>query len=403
MIIHEQNESLQALDSQQRAEFVPKQYFDVISRRTEKNRMQPALIFTADNLRSIKRYVEYVYRLPKSADEISEGHNFALLGLDANLVLRHYASLRKHAEAWDIIERESKRLGTQLEQFAKEFLAQGDHLLSALKSTAAYGRLSERLVDVMDDVTLQHLPYRVLDSKDQAQIVNVGVYLSFIREDIDEAKQDIATIKERAIWFTDAVVKQLRPEIDWLMQRLNNVEAEKIISTLRAEIEPMDGLIAQKSAEYQALVGYAFSGLAFGLIGVAITGGIYGAQAEQVRAEKNELICRRDALAQKIAAISPMIGSFEKTSLQIADLKFRLTEVQTAAKNLEDVWSMLGVYVEESEEEMRRIDTDIKLATFIHRFERVVRPWESIRGLSAQLSRIFNETLDEISRKGALR
>ncbi|WP_110972493.1 alpha-xenorhabdolysin family binary toxin subunit A [Pseudomonas huaxiensis] len=403
MISNIQNESLQALDIQQRAEFVPKQYFDVISSSAENNRMQPALIFSADNLKIIKRYVEYVYRLPKSAQEISEGHDFSLVGLDVQLVVNHYKNLRQHVEAWDIIERESKLLGTKLEQFASEFVAQGGHLVSALKSTKAYGLLSERLGNVMDDVTLQYQPYRALESSDKAQIGDVKDFLSFIKDDIAEARQDIASVKDRAVWFSNVVVRQLRPEIDGLMQRIKDSGGEKKIGELRKQIEPLDELIAQKSDEYQALVGYAFTGLAFGLIGVAITGGIYGAQAEAVRAEKNELISLRDRLAQQIAAINPMIGSIEKTSLQIADLKFRLTEVQMAAKNLEDVWSMLGVYVEESEEELLQIDTDLKLATFVHRFERVVRPWETIRGLSAHLSKIFNETLDEISRQGAIR
>ena len=98
-----------------------------------------------------------------------------------------------------------------------------------------------------------------------------------------------------------------------------------------------------------------------------------------------------------------MIGDLERTASQIADLKFRLTDVQTAAQNLEDVWGLLEVYAQESEEELGRIQTDIELARFIQRFDRVVRPWVRIRGLSVQLSRIFNTAIDEIRKEGVSR
>ena len=113
------------------------------------------------------------------------------------------------------------------------------------------------------------------------------------------------------------------------------------------------------------------------------------------------MVARREVLTEELATLNPLIGAFERIALQIEDLSFRLTDVQTAAKNLEDIWSQMDMYVGTSQTEMQQINSDIKLATFIHRFERVVRPWEKIRGLSAQLSKIFNETIDEISKEGA--
>lgn len=399
----EHNPSLRDLSVQQRAQYLPNQYFEVIANRTEDSRMQPALIFTADNLRTIKRYVDYVYRLPKTVDEISQGHDYSLLGIDPTLLHNHYTNLRRHADAWNLLERETKRLGAQLEHFAKQFVEQGDLLVKALTSLEGYGALSLRLEGVLDEVTLTRTTYQPLGEADREQIVKLGTYLAFVREDIAEARDEISVIKQRAIWFTDVVVKQLRPEVDGLMLRFKDVDAEKKVNELREQIAGLDARIEQMNGEYQALVGYAFTGLVFGPIGVAITGGIFGAKAEQVRYAKNELIARRETLAGLVASINPMIGGLEQTASQIADLKFRLTEVQTAVQNLEDVWRVLGVYVEESEEEMGLIDTDIELVRFIRRFDRVVRPWETIRGLSAQLSRIFNATIDQIRQEGVSR
>lgn len=399
----EQNPSLRDMSVQQRAEFAPKQYFGVIANDDVSSTMQPGLIFTADNLRVIKRYVDYVYRLPKDIDEITQGHDYSLLGIDPALFESHYKSLRKHADAWVVLERETKQLGGQLEHFADQFIQQGDLLVSALKKLDGYGRLSQRLSGVVDEVTLTRTTFQPLGREDRKQIVTLGSYLELIREDIAEVKLEIASIRGRASWFAEAVVKQLRPEVDGLMLRIKSVDVAKRINELRQQIAVLDVDIEQRNGEYQALVGYAFTGLLFGPIGVAITGGVFGSKAEEVRRAKNELIARRSGFAEAVAAINPMIGDLERTASQIADLKFRLTDVQTAAQNLEDVWGLLEVYAQESEEELGRIQTDIELARFIQRFDRVVRPWVRIRGLSVQLSRIFNTAIDEIRKEGVSR
>ncbi|NNJ14113.1 alpha-xenorhabdolysin family binary toxin subunit A [Pseudomonas putida CSV86] len=395
-----ENDSLQAMDAQQRAEFVPQQYFDVISRRADNNRMQPALIFTADNLRSIKRYVHYVLRLPKSIDEINGTHDLSLIGIDAAQVDRLYTNLRTHVETWDVLERETKSLGTRLEIFASSFITDGRTLIEKLEATEAFRTLKARLRDVVDEVSLARSGFRVLGKGERKQVADLRSHLGIIAEDIAEVRQQITAIKERAQWFADAVVRQLRPETDALNRQIKDISPEKLVDDLRQRLTPLDEEIEKMDASYQKLVGLAFTGLVFGPIGVAITGGIYGAQAEGVRAANNLLRRKRETLVQQIEAISPMVGVFETTTLQIADLKFRLTEVQTAAKNLEDVWNMLGVYVEQSGEELELIGTDIELATFMLRFERVLRPWHSIRDISSQLSKIFNETVDEISKEG---
>lgn len=398
-----ENDSLQALDTQQRAEFVPQQYFDVISRRADNNRMQPALIFTDDNLRSIKRYVHYVLRLPKSIEEINGAHDLSLLGIDAAQVHRLFTNLRTHVGAWDVLERETKSLGTRLEIFAQSFITDGGALITTLQQTEAFRTLRARLRDVVDEVSLARTGFSPLGEEDRKQVASIRSHLEFIAKDISDVRGSITAIKTRAQWFADVVVHQLRPETDALNRQIKDISPEKLIDDLRQQIAPLDKQIEDMDVSYQKLVGLAFTGLLFGPIGVAITGGIYGAQAEAVRAANNLLRRKREALVQQIQAISPMVAVFETTTLQIADLKFRLTEVQTAAKNLEDVWSMLGVYVEQSGEELALIDNDIELATFMLRFERVLRPWHSIREISSQLSKIFNETVDEITQEGTFK
>ena len=401
MTTKEQNESLQTLDAQQRAEFVPKQYFDVISKRADNNKMQPALIFTADNLKSIKRYVEYVLRLPKTVEEITGSHNLSLIGLDAEQVHGLYTNLRTHVGQWEVLERETKTLGTRLDLFAQNFIQDGETLLGKLQATEAFRALKGRLGDVVDEISLKRLRFTAMGEKDRQQVASVSQYLDLLRDHVADVKSATTALKDRAQWFSEAVVKQLRPEVDAVMGQIREVNPEQTAAELRKQIAVLDKEIELGDAEYKKLVGYAFTGLVFGPLGVAITGGVYGSQAEAARTRNRRRRRERELLIKDLGSINPMLGIFESTSLQIADLTFRLTEVQTAAKNLEDVWNMLDIYVQQSGEELGLINSDIQLATFMIRFERVIRPWHSIRDISAQLSKIFNETVSSISQQGA--
>lgn len=389
-----ENESLVGMDAQQKAERVPQQYFEAITGSASS--LDPALIFTRDNLLTIKRYASAVRRLPQDREQLQRAVNFELLGIDPEEIHRFYEDLRRHVQGWNVLEQETKTLGTQLDNFATNFTSDGQALLAAIRASDAMRNTG--LLRELDEQVLEQVQARRLEPEEHAQVVqSITEYLALIAEDIDLAITRITAVKARANRFARDVVDILRPKAEGLLSGLKGKADMEKLDEMNLRLLHLDQLITEKTEAYKSLVGYTLAGLWFGPVGVAITGGIYGTQAESVRAEKNQLIEQRGQLAEALLELAPEIGKFQITMTRLRDLESRLVDVETAAKNLEDVWNMLNVYADESQRELERIDTDVSLARFAIRFERVIRPWHQIRSKSRELSEIFNEIVDHYS------
>src|SRR5699024_6223628 len=116
-------------------------------------------------------------------------------------------------------------------------------------------------------------------------------------------------------------------------------------------IEERDLLIEEISRlkdEYKHYVGLAFTGLAIGIIGVIITGGIFGAKAEVIRKKKNELI-------EQVKKINIEIDVYAGLSLHLNTLYIELSEIEQfiedtnmALEHIEYVWQAILTEIEAS-------------------------------------------------------
>lgn len=386
-----ENESLVDMDVQQKAERVPQQYFEAITGSASS--LDPALIFTRENLLAIKRYASVVRRLPPDRESLQQSMNFVVLEIDPEGIHLFYEDLRRHVSGWNVLEQETKTLGTQLDNFATNFTSDGHALLKVIRESEAI-RNVKRLRE-LDEQALEHVQAIRLEPTERDQVVrSITEYLALIAEDISLAIERITSVKNRSNRFARDVVDNLRPKAEGLLRGFKGKADVETLDAMNQQLLLLDQMITEKTEAYTALVGYSLAGLWFGPVGVAITGGIYGSQAETVRKEKNQFIDQRKQLAEEIEELEPDIGRFQITMTLLRDLELRLVEVESAAKNLEDVWNTLSVYSDESQRDLERIDTDVSLARFAMRFERVIRPWQSIRSKSQQLSEVFNEVID---------
>lgn len=223
----------------------------------------------------------------------------------------------------------------------------------------------------------------------------VDVHLSVITEDIQDKLTGIRTVKALIDRFGDDITEILHPMAKSLLNRIGDGQVSEALAKVEADIAKLDTQIEAKLAEYNGLVGSAFYGLVFGAVGLLVTGGIYGAKAEKVRAAKNELISERQELAENRAVLLGGQSDFEIIRTLIVDMQFRLIDVGTAVKNLEDVWVLLEAYAKNSKKRVDNVSTQLELKKFVDGFQRVILPWENILGISSNISRLFNEVLNE--------
>lgn len=389
--VEQQAQPIDMLSTQQKAELLPQHYFNFIGNRTPK-RVQPALIFTEDNLMVIRRYVNRVRSLPATKAEIEAITNFSVLGVDVQPVHEFYEALRLHVYEWRQLERNTKALGVQLKIFADDMVVNGETLLTAMKATAAYARANSRAVELGGTLDLKPVP--LLDEERLEVATSISEHLRNLSVAIEKAVARINNVKQHAVLFADVIGDTLLPKANRLVRSTSKKVGQEKVNELNQRIDELDMRIAEHKASYDANVGFAFTGALLGPVGLIITGGTFGAKAEAIRKEKNKLVRERRAAAELLEALVPALASFEHVRTMMSDLQFRLADVEEAAKNLEDVWRQLKVFAETSLEGAGQITLDSQLRTFVLDFGNVIRPWGSIGDISHELSRLFNKVLE---------
>lgn len=380
------------LGIQERAELVPESYFNFISSHSPVKKIEPALIFTRSDLVRIKRYTHQVHRLPTEETVLARQQGCSEVGIDAEGILHFYKNLKRHADTWEELENYTKDLGAYIELFSEDFAASGNELIATLESTDGYQTLKSLTPELAKQRTQRHTPLNLEDRR--VVEVDVPTYLKELKLVIKILSNRVTTVTELCDHFSKQIGSVLVPTVEMLLKRVTAVDILARINTWREEVSALDLQIEQKDKEYSAFVGYSFTGLVFGPLGLLVTGGIYGAKAEDVRCQRGAMVAQRVEFNRKLSAISPLVGELEAQGSTLKDLKFLLTNVEAAAKNLEDVWRMLDAYIDHSETSLAGLRTDVAVAKFIWDFKKVLRPWQKIGSLSRELSKIFNEPVN---------
>lgn len=389
-IAMQEDSPIEQMDNISRVKTLPAQYFAFIESRLEGGQ-QVGTLLTAENLKAIKQYANQVHQLPRTQAEIENDFDYATLGLDATKVYDLYEALHRHVYEWDILERTIKQLGPEIESFADSLVNRGGTLLSNLESSDVFNALKRRRAEQGEDVYT-----RPLSEDERAQVAAIlAVGINEIVREIEDTGRRIDDVDRRANWFNNEIKRELKPRMVRLLRHFDdNVSLADVIER-RKQLDQWDEQIEQLKSEYDANVGYAFTGIALGPIGLIITGGVFGDRAEKIRKRKNALIEERDELAGRLGKMVPAMEDFERVSTLVRDLQFRCKDLSAATKRLADVWLYLASYAKNSVEEAKALDNITQLESFVHDFSEVIKPWTKIGNICHTLSELFNELIDE--------
>ncbi|MDR2317353.1 MULTISPECIES: alpha-xenorhabdolysin family binary toxin subunit A [unclassified Pseudomonas] len=382
--------TVEELDPVSRVKMLPERYFSFIENRLEGGQHVGSLL-TADNLKAIKRYTNTVNQLPRTRVEIEREVDYATLGLDASMVHELYTALHRHVYEWDILERSIKQLGPEIELFAESLVQRGGSLLEHLESSDVFVAIKQRKAEQGDDVyTLE------LSEEEQVQIASVlGVGINELVREIEGTRRRIDEVDARANWFNSEIKRELRPRMVRLLKHFDEKVSHEEILKKRQQLDQWDVQIDQLKSEYDTNVGYAFTGILLGPLGLVITGGVFGDKAEKIRASKNALIGQREELADALGKMAPALIDFERVSTLVRDLQFRCKDLSAATKRLADVWLFLASYANNSVNEAKELSSITQLESFVHDFSEVIKPWSKIGNICHTLSELFNELIEE--------
>jgi hypothetical protein len=153
--------------------------------------------------------------------------------------------------------------------------------------------------------------------------------------------------------------------------------------------------IVQLDKDYDQYVKNAIAGIAGGLIGLAITGGIFGAKAENAKKERNVLKEEVDSLESFVAGQENLQHALDRNKSDFLDLNNRMLGAEAALNILNTMWQNMLTKIDGSAAQFERIDDALKLTSFVAQFKLVINPWQDVKDTSGTLVEVFNEALEE--------
>ncbi|RMQ44291.1 hypothetical protein ALP86_00052 [Pseudomonas amygdali pv. mori] len=379
----------------------PVEYLSVILDDEKSGGRSAALILTREDILSLKRYERHALNIPTSLTRVEQQLGFTrsyIPGLEPEDMLVTYQAINNHGKSWLSIEDGIKRSGFAIELFATQFSRQGEQIINYIEKMDFARQLDMTVADLNIEEVRNTAPVP-LGETDQRVCITLAEFLKKTASQIKNHQHAAQTLADHIDTFSTVLSVQLIPGINDKVKLANCSDLDQQIQDLEKDIEQLTTEIEQKNNEYKTALYNIAWGLFGGPIGVAITGGIFGAQAEEIRKEKNRMVASKNEKVQKLEEKSPLAAAVRSLQILFEDMNIRMMDAHQSATHLKDLWTMLAAYIDRSASELSAITTDQALMIFAMQFQGVVTPWREIRGMANQLLKIFDSALDQLQRE----
>jgi hypothetical protein len=374
---------------------LPLEYMTVAMNDGNHEGREAALILTEEDILNIKRYEKYSLNLPTTLERVENQLGFTsskLPGLEPRDMLVTYQAINSHAKTWATIESEVKLTGVNIDAFAAQFTATGNILLKAVDRMDILDQLDLSVGDLTLEQVAAIKPIP-LNAKDLRIRTTLSIYLKNTAEDINRYQKNAQDLTRDITTFARTLNEDLIPIINDKIVLARRSDLEQQTAELEKDIARLTLDIEQKREEYaQAKKNITWGGFG-GPIGIAISGGIFGSQAEKARKAKNKLIAEKNAKVLELKEKRPLAAAIRSLEVLFEDMNIRMEDAQESSTHLRDLWAMLAAYVNRSAESLASITDAQQLFEFVLQFEAVVRPWVEIKGMTQKFLYLFESAL----------
>ncbi|MBG2711476.1 alpha-xenorhabdolysin family binary toxin subunit A [Proteus columbae] len=358
-------------------------------------------IVTSHDLIKIKSYINKALSLPYQIEDVINFIHYneiSVQQLSPENILTLFIRIRDHAFEWNRIEYAIKQQAIDLEIIGREITSTGENIISFINQMSLLAKISTVIHDLSEQ-ELENIQYQSQDKEVATQLIHI---LESMKEDIENERDKTIKLKESLSSFRSKIMGGKDSQnithhsiyYDILNKKrfINEFYNDNSLSLIE-ERDLLIEEIATLKDEYKHYVGLAFTGLAIGIIGVIITGGIFGAKAEAIRKKKNELI-------QKVKKINADIDIYEGLSLHLNTLYIELSEIEQfiedanlALEHIEYVWQAILTEIEASITHFNKINSALELIKFSIYLEKIIAPWYMVIGYSKEILLSFDNAL----------
>ncbi|WP_213877197.1 alpha-xenorhabdolysin family binary toxin subunit A [Pseudomonas sp. dw_358] len=352
---------------------------------------QPSIVFTADNLQTIKRYVEAYSRLPLDEETILASFSTTqkVLGEPLLKAIKHLnLALEDHVKTWPDLEESCSLLGIRLETFSKGFVATGEDVLRRVKDTVAYRRGGATLEE-LESLPVDLQPHDDLVESDQVAVLSLGEFLDYMKQQILGYLEHVQKTYQQALAFRTTLQYELAALHEDVMDAL---KAHGIGEQVR-ELEDAIAHVSTRIGEQQKNVDYYLSarwyGAVFGPLGLGISYLAVDSHAQHAEDTMNQLIVERDNYCRRLAQQNGIKGRFVSYGVALEDMNIRFGITLEASKHLLKVWRDIYASIENSQKDAAAINNTTSLMLFTLRFDNTMAPWRDVHTQSRELNELF--------------
>ncbi|WP_122754769.1 alpha-xenorhabdolysin family binary toxin subunit A [Pseudomonas viridiflava] len=377
----------------------PTEFLRTLAEDEKNNGRATALILTKEDILSIKRYERHSLNLPNTLARVEQQLGFThsgISGLEPQDLLLTYSAINQHAQSWSAIEVDIKAKGFDLDLFAGEFSNQGKQILDYVDKMELARQLQLTVADLTIE-TVKSLTPAPLTKTDKTVCLSLAETLKKMAVQMEAHRKASKKLAEDIKQFAHTLTVDLVPGINDKVRLASRADLDEDLIALEKEIDRLTVDIDQKHQEYKTTKTHITLGLLGGIVGLIVTDSIFGAQAEAIRKEKNRLVTEKKTRLETFGQKRPLAAAIRSLEVLFEDMKIRMLDAHQSAVNLQDLWTMLGKYVDNAATRLADISDDQTLLDFVLEFKSVVTPWEEIKGITTHLLLTFEQALDEFS------
>lgn len=368
----------------------------------EDNTFRSAGIFTHDDLVQIKRYINYGLTLPREEEDVIDFIGYReteLAGFEPHNIQTLFKHIHQHALSWELVESATKQQAIDLEIAGFNITTTGNYILSAINEMPIITQAKITLQDASSE-KLKSITYKKQDHIISGELVKI---LAAMKADIIDERKKTQRVKNIIGRFrleliggldeTDNEIPSLMYEVKRKQKKLLKSQSSEKTDEIMSEIRMKNEEIEILKREYSQFVKLSFSGLVGGIIGLIITGTIFGYRAEQVRRRKNILIDEVAELQEKVIAQQAIQKLIIKLDKELSTLDGYFSDAHIAVDHLDFMWQVMLTEVTESMNTFMQINDAYSLLQFSLQLKKVTLPWQRVRGYSKELLAIFDTAI----------
>jgi hypothetical protein len=353
-------------------------------------------IFTADDLIKILLYVRAARKLPQSLQQFTQdigSNSTGIPGLEPNQIIDLYQKITNHANRWTPVENLVKEQASSLTVASGEIVTTGGQIIETINQMDIMKKF-----ETIKDSTVTIPISSDKDAKIQMALPRVIEKLKTICADQQKqtrkvlmAVRDYKTEISGGTLSDNRTVTGLEPAIADKKERAKKANLDGQIKELQDSIDSLGKEIDQLKKDYDKYVGLAFTGAAGGIIGLAITGGIFGAKAEAARHKKNSKIQQKDDKSNDLERKQQVQGILNKFATQFTDIGMRLVDAQQSLEHLDFLWTDIIARINQSVNKWNEVKDSGILLIFVTDLQNIVNPWKEVGDMSTNLREVFDK------------